>query len=88
MTEEQNARPVSEGGSKDISAATLFDFQTAAQLIYRQGEVAHGDVRLTQSFQQGFELFFVKTAHGINSKMPTRERGHITRGTEEMTVCR
>ena len=51
---------IGQGGSEKIVAATFADFQTAAQVIDAEREVANRQIGLADSRQQRFEVFLAK----------------------------
>ena len=54
--DDEDACAVSLGGGEDVSLATIFQFQAAAQLGHAEGEVARRDVGLRQCAQCGLQV--------------------------------
>ena len=62
---------IGEGGSKDIRAATLAQFQAAPQIGHGQREVTDGDIGLADAGKGRTQLTLVQRRDGIDLEDPS-----------------
>ena len=77
---------IREGGSKDIGAATLAQFQALTQLCHTQGKVTDGDVGLCDTGKGCAQLTLVHGCYSLNAERTTRKVGYYLVTDEKMTV--
>ena len=73
LTDDQHLFSFCEGGSEDIVVATLTYFQTFAEIGNGHGEVAHGDIRLTDILQGLLQVLLVHRGDSGDAELASRE---------------
>lgn len=75
-----------EGGSKDIVAATLAQFQAVAQLCYAQREVTDSDISLGDIGEGCTQLPLVHGCHIVDDKRAAREIVNETVADKQVAI--
>ena len=81
---DEHALTIGECGSKEVVVASLGKFELATQGGDVRGEVADGEVGLTEVTNEGFEVFLAEVTHAHDAEPATGEVGDEVGADEKM----